>query len=297
MKRKLIPLFLAPFGIILSIWLYHISQFSPPEKTYRVPPPINPFPSSIVAAGIVESVNENINIGTPVAGLVTNVYVNVGMNVQKGQPLFSLDTRDLKAKLAVQKMNIGVAEANLNKTEDSFLRLQGVEDERAVSVDEKKSKEFELEIMKQQLKVAKAQVEETEALINRLTVRAPQDGIILQKNIHEGEYASQTDNKATIILGDVDTLQVRTDVDEYNTPKFSVTSPAVAYPKSNTTVAIPLHFTRIEPYMIPKKSLTGGADERVDTRVLQIIYNFDQPKDYTLYVGQQLDVYIKSDKE
>jgi hypothetical protein len=41
--------------------------------------------------------------------------------------------------------------------------------------------------------------------------------------------------------------------------------------------------------VIPKKSLTGGNTERVDTRVLQVIYAIDAPSD-RLYVGQQLDV-------
>ena len=38
----------------------------------------------------------------------------------------------------------------------------------------------------------------------------------------------------------------------------------------------PLHFVRFEPYVIPKESLTGDTTERVDTRVLQVIYSFDR---------------------
>ena len=49
---------------------------------------------------------------------------------------------------------------------------------------------------------------------------------------------------------------------------------------------------RVEPYVVPKKSLTGDNTERVDTRVLQVIYAVDDsPR--RLYVGQQLDVYIE----
>jgi hypothetical protein len=56
--------------------------------------------------------------------------------------------------------------------------------------------------------------------------------------------------------------------------------------------AIPLRFVRIEPYVIPKTSLTGGSAERVDTRVLQVIYQFDRPASRNIFVGQQMDVYI-----
>jgi hypothetical protein len=54
-----------------------------------------------------------------------------------------------------------------------------------------------------------------------------------------------------------------------------------------------LRFVRIDPFVVPKKSLTGESAERVDTRVLQIIYQLDKPADRPLYVGQQVDVFIE----
>ncbi|MDR4472557.1 MAG: hypothetical protein MRJ92_07865 [Nitrospira sp.] len=54
---------------------------------------------------------------------------------------------------------------------------------------------------------------------------------------------------------------------------------------------IPLTFVRIEPYIVPKKSLTGENTERVDTRVLQVIYRFERSA-FPVYTGQQVDVFI-----
>jgi HlyD family secretion protein len=56
-----------------------------------------------------------------------------------------------------------------------------------------------------------------------------------------------------------------------------------------------LRFVRVEPYVVPKKSLTGENTERVDTRVLQVIYAVENP-DPPLYVGQQLDVFIQASR-
>ena len=53
-----------------------------------------------------------------------------------------------------------------------------------------------------------------------------------------------------------------------------------------------LRFVRIEPYVVPKRSLTGDSLERVDTRVLQVIFEFDRPP-WPVYVGQQVDVFIQ----
>ena len=64
-----------------------------------------------------------------------------------------------------------------------------------------------------------------------------------------------------------------------------------AFMKGNTKDPIALKFVRIEPFVVPKKSLTGDSTERVDTRVLQVIFEFAPPA-APLYVGQQVDVYI-----
>ena len=65
--------------------------------------------------------------------------------------------------------------------------------------------------------------------------------------------------------------------------------------RGNPEISFPLQFVRVEPYVIPKRSLTGQNTERVDTRVLQVIYAFRRPLDRPVYVGQQVDVFVKSD--
>ena len=99
-------------------------------------------------------------------------------------------------------------------------------------------------------------------------------------------------NEPLILLGDIETFQVRADIDEVNAPLVVPRSPAVAYLKGRTEQAISLTFDRIEPYIVPKRSLTGDNRERVDTRVLQVIYQFEKPA-FPIYVGQQVDVFIE----
>ncbi len=70
---------------------------------------------------------------------------------------------------------------------------------------------------------------------------------------------------------------------------------AQAMVRGNPQVSFPLRFVRIEPYVVPKKSLTGDNTERVDTRVLQVIYAIT-PAEQPDYVGQQLDVFIDADR-
>jgi HlyD family secretion protein len=64
--------------------------------------------------------------------------------------------------------------------------------------------------------------------------------------------------------------------------------------RGSANVEMPLTFVRVEPYLVPKKSLTGEGTERIDTRVLRVIYALG-PETKGIYVGQQLDVFIEAE--
>lgn len=160
---------------------------------------------------------------------------------------------------------------------------------------------------------AKAQLQQTETELARLTVQAPHlrwqksaanevvpddTGVefkVLQVNIRPGEYVNAAGGTPLIVLGAVGKLHVRVDLDENDIARFSTDLPGVAKPRGNPDVSFPLTFVRVDPYVIPKKSLTGSNTERVDTRVLQVIYAIDT-KGQPLYVGQQMDVFLNAGK-
>ncbi|MBV9608483.1 MAG: hypothetical protein JO187_02905 [Acidobacteria bacterium] len=88
-------------------------------------------------------------------------------------------------------------------------------------------------------------------------------------------------------------MNIRADIDEADAWRVRPNTAAVAYVRGDTGQRLPLQFVRFEPYVLPKKSLTGDATERVDTRVLQAIYRIADQK-APVYVGQQMDVYIET---
>lgn len=151
--------------------------------------------------------------------------------------------------------------------------------------------EFDKRVAKSAVDREQAQVKQAQTEIDRLTVRALVDGEVLQVNVRPGEYVGAPPDQALIVLGNVTQLHVRADIDEYDIPRFIPDAPARATLKGQPTDFFPLKFVRIEPYVIPKKSLTGDNTERVDTRVLQVIYAIDTTGK-RLFVGQQLDVFI-----
>lgn len=306
MIKKRVSIWLAVAGVlftVVTVWGARQRQVPPPPL---VAPPHNPYEGTVAAAGIIEAGNENVRIAPPLAGLVTKVHVVVGDHVKAGAPLFQLDDRELLAQLETREAGIPPEQARIAEQrvhvkdiEEQYGRLQAVHDRRAVSEDDLKRTWYAMEMAKQtlvrteaELKHAIAQREETRALLDRLTVRAPRDGTVLQVDVRAGEYARLDAADPLMLLGATREMQVRADVDEVNAPLVTRGSPAVAYLKGSTNLSIPLKFTRIEPFVLPKKSLTGDNTERVDTRVLQVIYRFDPPT-FPVYVGQQVDVFIQ----
>ena len=99
-----------------------------------------------------------------------------------------------------------------------------------------------------------------------------------------------------ILLGGVEPMHVRVNVDENDAWRVRANAEAIGYLRGNNQIRAPLRFVRFEPYVVPKMSLTGDTTERVDTRVLQIVYSFERG-DLPIYVGQQMDVYIDASPE
>lgn len=298
--------YLAVIGIIAVVALVLRLRQSGPEPQPLVPPPQSPYALAVGARGIVESVDENVRIAPSVAGLIQSVNVRVGDLVKSGDVLFQMDSRDADANVktqtaraAVESARVAEAQTFLADRQDQFDRSTKLREKNVSSVDELRRNEFALQTAQRQLErsradlaLASAQLNAAQVALNLLTVRAPREGSILQVNIRSGEYAVVNATDPAILLGDIRTLQLRADVDESDAPRVRPGCKAVAFLKGSREEAIPLEFVRIEPYILPKRSLTGESVERVDTRVLQVIFSFPTPS-FPVYVGQQMDVFIE----
>ena len=346
MIRKYVVPLLSIAGLAFAIWTVVLgSQPTPSAQPVAQPAPA-PFRSYVAGAGIVESSTENIAVGTPVSGIVTDIFVQVGSAVEVGTPLFKLDDRALQADLAVQQTTLRMArdklsrlkqlprpedippalarvqeaEAALADAKDQLHVLVDLRDKRGIRKDDITRRRFAVQVATAQLAQARAQLDllragswqpdiaiaqgevaaaaaQVEAIqtdIERLTVCAPVTGQLLQVNIRVGEFA-QTGVLQTplMMIGNVDRLHVRVDVDENDTWRIQPDAPAVAFVRGNRDLNTPLQFVRIEPYIVPKRSLTGDSTERVDTRVMQILYSFER-RALPVYVGQQLDIFIEA---
>jgi multidrug resistance efflux pump len=346
MFTKVVLPLLAAAGLAFSVW--NVVQASKPTRPSepQVPPPVRPKVHTIAGSGLVEARRENIPIGVNVPGVVTDVYVKKGDHVKKGDPLFRVDDRDLKAMLRVREAELASARAQyhklkaaprpedvppaeaaveeararLNDTETAMSRTEKLYNRQMAPASDFDKDRFafyaakaalaraiaelerikrgtwqeDLEVAKAAIELSQSQVDTIQINLERLTVCAPIDGEILQLNVRLGQFAAMTWKEPMIVLGDVQRLHVRVDVDENDLPWFVRNAPAVATLKGRPGVKFPLEFQYVEPYVIPKQSLNGSNSERVDTRVLQVVYSLPDDRPVDLYVGQQMDVFLKA---
>lgn len=293
MKKYLLPV-LAALGVVIAIAVIMIDNQPAPPAVPAAQAPQAPFAAYVAGAGIIESSTGNIAVGTPVAGIVTAIYVQWGQQVKVGDRLFKIDDRDLQAQFRPALAKVKEAEAKLGQARHQLKLAESIPDPRAISQEEVANRRFAVTIGEAALASAKAQVEQLKLEMERRTIRALVPGQILQIRTRLGEFApSAASATPLMVLGNDRQLHVRVDVNENDAWRVRPGAAAVAFVRGNPHLQTPLRFERIEPYVVPKTALTGETTERVDTRVLQVIYSFD-PAVFPAYVGQQMDVFIQA---
>ena len=292
MIRKYVLPLVAAFGLAFAIVSVVRGSQPVPAAPPVAQPAKAPFASYVAGAGIIEASSENIAVGSPVGGIVTKVHVKIGDVVQPGQVLFELDDRDLRAQRLPAAARVKEAEASLARSRTLLRLAESVPDKRAISAEDLSNRRSAVAIDEAALAAAKAQVEQIDIELDRRQVRALVPGKILQVKTRPGEFAAAGVMATPLmLLGNNDRLHVRVDIDENDAWRFEKGADAVAFVRGNPQLETKLHFVRTEPYVVPKVSLTGMSSERVDTRVLQVIYSFDEGA-LPVYVGQQMDVFI-----
>ncbi|CAL7961080.1 Glycosyl hydrolase family 18 [Gammaproteobacteria bacterium] len=145
------------------------------------------------------------------------------------------------------------------------------------------------------------------ALLDKYIIRASADGVVLRMAATVGNYVSPQGVYDTYTQGMIPIatmgvvepyLAVRCYVDEILVPRLPKPEllEAQMMIRGETNYAIALEFIRMQPYTIPNIELSNEIIERVDVRVLPIVFKFKKPTDINIFPGQLVDVYLKGKK-
>jgi HlyD family secretion protein len=144
------------------------------------------------------------------------------------------------------------------------------------------------------------------SLLKKYIIRAPADGVIITVKAAVGGFVSAQGTYGTysqgydpvlVMRSSATHLAVRCYVDEILIPRLPPPSRLKAQMfVRGTDISIPLQFTRMQPYVVPKIELSDQRTERVDVRVLPLLFRFTPPRDMNMYPGQLVDVYLEATK-
>ncbi|MGZ3420966.1 MAG: HlyD family secretion protein [Polyangiales bacterium] len=235
-----------------------------------------------------------------------------------------------KETLEVAKAQVELARANLKAAQDQFEKQRRSAELAPESVSKdafdnalnaQKTARANLDVVTRQYQLTKAgawifdivnQQKQAEALakafaasnalLAKYTLKAPADGIVMSINATVGSYVSaqgaydtytQGFDPIVVMSTAKGTLAVRVYIDEILIPRLPPTEKLQAQMFiRGTNTKIPLEFVRVQPYVSPKIQLSNGRQEKVDLRVLPIIFRFQPPPDVQMFPGQLVDVYV-----
>ncbi|MBV8466217.1 MAG: biotin/lipoyl-binding protein [Burkholderiales bacterium] len=161
---------------------------------------------------------------------------------------------------------------------------------------------YDIRAQEAQARALKQAAQASAALLAKYTLRAPADGVVMSINAAagnlatvQGTYNANTQGQTPLVVmsSAQSSLAVRCYIDEILVQRLPAPEHILAQMAVRGSDAkVPLEFVRIQPYVSPKIELSDARQERVDLRVLPVVFRFRPPAGVKLYPGQQVDVYI-----
>ena len=306
MRNKIIFI-LAIIGLLIGVVSAYIFSIEKKPQPPAFNPASNPYAKGIYANGIIESYQANganINVYPEVPGTIKQILVSEGAIIKKGAPLILIDDSVQRATVEQQKSQVALASANLKSSQDQLdkLRTSSELEPRSVSKNDLDNAANAVNVAKANIEVARKQYELGQTLLSKYTIKAPIDGSILSINTAVGSYISAQGTYDSysqgftpiLVMGSSQTyIGVRCYIDEILISRLPQASQMHAQMLiRGTNISIPLEYVRVQPYVSPKIELSSQRTERVDVRVLPVVFRFKKPKDINIYPGQLVDVYI-----
>lgn len=284
-----------------------------------------------VVTDVYKSVGQTVQAGEPLFKLDSRVLDAELMRARAAEGVALARLEALKAQPRAEELPqweaaVARAKARLADASDLLADTQRAASNQAVSPSETERRKYavqiataELEQAKAQLalvkagawapdlKVAQSQLDQARAEIasiqlrlDRFTVRAPISATVLKRNIEPGQYSTSSSaagSQAPFVLGDLSTLRVRARVDEEDAPLLIDNARGTARIRGVAGESLDLQWLWVEPLAQPKAELTGSTIERVDTRVIEVLFTIKSAPKARIFPGQVVDVFIETTRD
>lgn len=170
-------------------------------------------PILLTAIGTVEA-SEVVEVKARINGLLREVHFEEGQDVHRGDPLFSLDSRDLEAELRSARAGLDRVRAQLRKAVEDKRRNDDLLRQGLISRDRQETTATAQESLQAEVQEAEAAVEEAKVALSHAEIRSPIDGRTGTIQLHAGNMVKANADSPMVVISRVEPVNVRFAVPE-----------------------------------------------------------------------------------
>lgn len=209
------------------------------------------FQIIVMANGVVKSI-DRIEIKSKASGEIVELPVEEGDFISKGDLIARLDQRDERAEVAQTQADFDIAMAELKQAQSTFDRRNKLFQDNLISEEEQGQIELGLAVARGKLVQATTSLERAKERLSESVVRAPINGIILQKYVEKGQIiASGVSNVSggtpIVDIADMSSVYIETGIDEIDIGKIQIGQFATVIADAYPTLEFNGEIVRIAP--------------------------------------------------
>ncbi len=153
-------------------------------------------------------------------GFIKQVNVSEGDRVKKGETLYSIDSTEIDSKKKQAQLQVQMYDNQYQIMKRNYERFKRLLEKGLVSKYEVEQLELGTKNLEDMVKISKSQVNEVQNQYRYLTIKAPNDGVIIRKNIKAGEMAIP--GMPALILSDLGSLKIKSEIAESELKNISL---------------------------------------------------------------------------
>lgn len=171
--------------------------------------------TTVTATGTIEPVT-SVDVGTQVSGIVSKLYVDYNSVVKAGQVIAELDRTNLMSELSSSQANLRSAQSELDYQKTNYERFKTLYDKGLISANDYEQARLSYIKAQQTVSTQKEMVKRAQTNLGYATITSPIDGVVLKKEVEEGQTVASSFNTPTLftIAQDLTDMRVIADVDE-----------------------------------------------------------------------------------
>lgn len=215
-------------GIVLFV-LFRSTSAERADQYVTQQPQVGDLQITVTATGTLQPTRQ-VEIGSEVSGIISELLVDFNHNVKAGQVLARLDTQQLETRVASAKAALAVAQALLSDAKATLFeadaklnRSKNLFKVNAVSQQELESHEAvalradaSLKSAKAQVGLANASLKEALTTISKAEIKSPVDGIVISRKIDKGQTVAATFQTPIlfVVAENLSNMKLHLDIDE-----------------------------------------------------------------------------------